>query len=61
MTLHTEVHAFLKRSGMKPSRFGRKVLNDPSFVLRLKPDKDPLPATVAKVRRFIEAWEVVNG
>lgn len=46
-----EVESFLKETGMKPSGFGRKALNDPGFVFRLRDGAECRESTVVKVRK----------
>lgn len=48
-----EVEAFLHRTGMPPSVFGLRALNDASFVRRLRGGLDVRLSTVERLRRFM--------
>lgn len=48
-----EVEAFLVRSGMSPSSFGREALKDPTFVFGLRKGQNFRPKTIDRVREFI--------
>lgn len=54
MHLLREVEKFLRQFDIPPTRFGREVLGDPRFVEDLRNGRDPRPATVAKVRAYLE-------
>jgi len=49
--LLSQINAHLKKTKESPSAFGKRVLNDPAFVLKLKrkPARKPFPHTVDKV------------
>ncbi len=49
-----EVEKYLRRSDIAPTRFGRDAVGDPRFVFHLRKGRDPRPATVAKVRAYLE-------
>jgi hypothetical protein len=49
-----EVENFLRNSDVPPTRFGREALGDPRFVFDLRNGREPRPATVARIRRFLE-------
>jgi predicted transcriptional regulator len=56
----SQVEAFLERTGMKASRFGREAANDPHFVYTLRKGRKPWAETRAKVEaamRRLEATE----
>lgn len=54
-TFRDEVEAFLTLTGMSPSRFGREVVSNPSFVFGLrKAAGSPRPKTVDKVREWMK-------
>ncbi len=55
MHLLREVENFLRNSNIRPTRFGRDVMGDPRFVFDLRNGREPQPATVARIRRFLEA------
>lgn len=52
-----EVEAFLARTQMKPTLFGREALGDPNFVADLRARRAPSLATVDKVMAFIRKSE----
>jgi predicted transcriptional regulator len=52
-----EVEAFLARSKMSPTQFGKDALGDPSFVFNLRGSRSPNLATVDKVLGFIRSKE----
>ncbi len=54
MYLLREVERFLRQNDTAPTRFGREVMGDPRFVFDLRNGRDPRPATVARVRAFLE-------
>jgi hypothetical protein len=49
-----EVEKFLNRSQTAPTRFGRDAVGDPRFVFDLRRGREPRPATVQRVRTFLE-------
>ncbi len=53
MTLLAKIEAFLERTGMSPTAFGIKALNDPPFVQQLRDGRDPKMSTAQKVEQFI--------
>lgn len=54
--LIAEIDAFLERTGMSPTAFGRTILGDPSFVPDLKhAGRCPSIRTTQKVRQFMQA------
>lgn len=48
-----EVDAFLSRTGMDPTRFGRQALNDPNFVFSVRKGRSPSLRTIDRVRQFM--------
>lgn len=48
-----DIRDYLRASGMAPSTFGRLVLNDSSFVLKLERGADPRRSTERRVREFM--------
>jgi hypothetical protein len=54
VNLLREVEKYLRRNDTAPTRFGRDVVGDPRFVFDLRRGRDPRPATVARVRAFLE-------
>lgn len=55
VNLLREVEKFLRRSETAPTRFGRDVVGDPRFVFDLRNGRDPRPATIARVRAYLQA------
>lgn len=55
MNLLAEINAFLRKSHMPETRFGREAMKDPAFVHRLRLGTEPRAATVARVRAFISS------
>ena len=45
-----EIEAYLKRTGTKPSTFGRSFVCDPGFVSRIRAGGEARPSTIEKVR-----------
>jgi hypothetical protein len=52
-----QVEAFLKRTGFKPTEFGRQAVGDSGFVLNLRRGRSPTLATADKVLAFIARLE----
>lgn len=57
MHLLREVERFLRQSDVAATRFGRDVVGDPRFVYDLRNGRDPRPATVARVRAYLETGQ----
>lgn len=55
MHLLRDVEKFLRISHTPPTRFGRDAVGDPRFVFDLRNGRDPRPATVQRVRAYLEA------
>ena len=54
--LLTKIDLFLAETGMKPSRFGRRFMGDPSFVSGLRSgSRECLPSTSHKLIEKMEA------
>lgn len=49
----SDIDAFLDRSGMTPTAFGRKAMGDPSFIPNLRSGRCPNMRTVSRIRTFI--------
>lgn len=56
-TFLAEIEAFLKRSGMSATAFGRTALNDPNFVHDLRDGRMPNLGLVGRVHEFIRSQE----
>ena len=48
-----EVESFLKRTGTKPTEFGRQAIGDPSLVLNLRRGRSPTLATADRILGYI--------
>jgi hypothetical protein len=51
------VEEFLKRTGIKPSEFGRQAIGDRAFVTNLRRGRSPTLATADRVMAFIAELE----
>lgn len=56
-----EIDAFLERTGMAPTAFGRLACNDASFVEDLHGGREPRLSTIEKVRRFMAEFEATGA
>lgn len=54
MTLLQRIEAHIMREGLPPTRFGRQVLGDPSFVRDLRRGRVPRPETIARVLAYLD-------
>ncbi len=52
MKLLRTIETYLRKSGMRPTRFGRLVARDPRLVFDMRQGRDPRPT----LARRIEAW-----
>lgn len=50
----SEIEAFLKKSGMPPTNFGRDAVGDPMFVFQLRKGRAPSLRLVEIAQRFIQ-------
>ncbi|WP_090113165.1 hypothetical protein [Limimaricola pyoseonensis] len=46
----SEIEAYLRRTGTKPSTFGRCFVCDPGFVSRIRAGGEARPSTIEKIR-----------
>ena len=53
----SEIEAFLTRSGMTATAFGKAALNDPSFVPDLRTGRKPNLGLVDRVHDFIRSHD----
>lgn len=53
MSLLRDIEAFLRRTGMAPSRFGRNVCNDPRLVYDMRMGREPGEKLAAAARDFM--------
>jgi predicted transcriptional regulator len=58
--LLNEIEAFLKRTNMFASEFGRRVANNTALVTRLRNGLDVRLETADRIRRFMESYEPVD-
>lgn len=54
VNLLRDVEKYLRRNETAPARFGREVVGDPRFVFDLRNGRDPRPATVQRVRAYLQ-------
>ena len=52
--LLSEVEKFIRIRHIPPTRFGREAVGDPRFVFDLRRGREPRPATVRRVCKFLE-------
>ena len=57
--LHRRIEQFLRRSGMKPARFGRNVARDPRLVFDLRRGRELRPATEQRIRAYLDEQEAL--
>ena len=57
MSLMVKIDAFLRRTHMPPTRFGRLAVRDPRRVGALRRGREPGARTVARVEAFITAHD----
>ena len=57
MSLLNHIERYLKRTGVKPTVFGRRVMNDPAFVRQLRNGREPGPKTERRVLAAIRDAE----
>lgn len=55
MSVHCDIKAFLHRTGMPETRFGRLAVGDPRLVSDLRRGRRLRPETEARLRAFIVA------
>lgn len=60
-SLLKRIEAYLIRSGMRPSEFGRQALRDGMFVGELRRGRTPRPRTEARVNDFLDRAETELG
>lgn len=48
-----QIEAFLRRSQLTATAFGRTAVNDPSFVFNLRQGRSPREITAIRVRKFM--------
>ena len=55
--LLAEIDAFLERHGIAPTRFGKDVLRDPSFVMRLRLGNHARSDTIDRVKNYMRHYK----
>ncbi|WEK41660.1 MAG: hypothetical protein P0Y64_09435 [Candidatus Sphingomonas colombiensis] len=53
MTLLTKIDRYLRRTGMPPTTFGRRAVNDPRLVGDIRLGRVPGPQVSARIDAFI--------
>ena len=48
------IEAYLRRSGVPPTRFGREAMGDPRLVFDLRRGREPRPRTIVHLLRYME-------
>ena len=61
MQLLKRIEKHLRRTGMRPARFGREAVGDPRFVFDLRKGREPRAPTVRRVTSFIERERESSG
>lgn len=55
MRLLLRIERYLRRSRMKPTKFGRTVVRDPRFVFDLRQGREPRIITERRVHEWLDA------
>lgn len=55
MDLLMEIETYLHRTGVAPTSFGRRAVNDPRLVLDMRRGRRPKPHTIARVSAILHA------
>ena len=56
----SRLDAFLERTGLKPSAFGREATGDPNLMRQLRLGRSPTLATADRILAFMEAFDGVH-
>lgn len=51
------IELYLRRTGMRPTEFGRRAVRDGLFVAQLRRGRRPRPRTEARVNAFLDRAE----
>jgi hypothetical protein len=51
------IEFYLRRSGTRPTRFGRDAVRDPRFVFDLRRGREPRPRVTERVTAFLDEAE----
>lgn len=57
MNIRREIELFLRRSGMRPARFGRLAARDPRLVFDVRDGRELRATLTRRVRDFIAAQD----
>jgi hypothetical protein len=57
MHLLRRIETYLRRSGTRPTRFGRDAIGDPCFVFDLRDGREPRAATISRVTAWLDRCE----
>jgi hypothetical protein len=60
-SLQRRIEAFLKRTGMRPTRFGMEVTRDPRLVFLLRRGRVARPPMEAKILAYLDQAELEPG
>lgn len=55
MTLSSRIDAYLRRSGLTATRFGRDVARDPRLVFDIRSGREPRPPLLARIERELSS------
>ncbi|MEC9346093.1 MAG: hypothetical protein VYB54_07690 [Pseudomonadota bacterium] len=61
MKLLSDIEAFLDRTGMPPTTFGKSAVGDPNFVGKVRGGMSPRLNTFDRVRRFMASHDDSKG
>jgi hypothetical protein len=61
LSLLMRIEAYLRRTGMRPTEFGRQAVRDGLFVYQLRHGRKPRPRTEARVHAFLDQAESQRG
>lgn len=57
MNIRREIELFLKRSGMRPTRFGRLAARDPRLVFDIRMGREMRAPLIQRIQTFIESQD----
>lgn len=57
MNIRREIELFLRRTGMRPARFGRMAARDPRLVFDIRDGRELRARMVRRIRDFIAAQD----
>jgi hypothetical protein len=56
-----KIEAFLRRTGMPPTEFGRRAARDPRFVFDLRCGREPRPSTERRMEHFMNNYRETDN